>query len=99
MGIFGMMEIRNKLRSTFFALALLLITLFTGVLLIPVQAAATFQGTPVPMVTAATAVIPNTGGNTATPVSLGWIAWIILGIAIIALIFALVTRSSSNMDI
>lgn len=49
-------------------------------------------------------LIPNTGGNQVVAVSgdnsgLGWIVWVILGIAIIALIAALVSRGSSQNDV
>ena len=59
---------------------------------------AVFQGTPFPGDPMATG-IPNTGGNVTDPVGLSWVIWAILGISVLALLIALLTRGTARRDL
>lgn len=89
---------RHKARILVFGLGLFALSLSLIGWIIPVQAAMpALQTTPMAIGTPA---IPNTGANPpSTSLGLGWIVWVILGIAIIALIVALATRSSSTTEL
>jgi predicted MFS family arabinose efflux permease len=57
-----------------------------------------FQGTPLPGDAMSTG-IPNTGGNVTDPAGLSWVIWAILGISVLALLIALVTRGTARRDL
>ncbi len=90
---------RHKARILVFGLILFALAFSLGGWIIPAEAAGPARQMMTPMPTG-TAMIPNTGANPAnTGLGLGWIVWVILGIAIIALIVALATRSSSTTEL
>lgn len=69
----------------------------------PVQAfhpgdATAMQTTPLPGDPVATG-IPNTGSQADTTMNLSWVIWAILGISVLALLIALVSRGTTRSDI
>ena len=61
---------------------------------VPVQASGALQITPEATVIVPTVVIPNTGGQSAEPATIfsSWIFWVIVGMVLVALVVALVSR-------